>query len=420
MQERMENYIVHKLGKDIFFDKIENIIRWIENQRKFINDNLRIISQLLKNNEIKYILDNLEMAIFSLKNSKKSIDVNAILRNPTINIYNSELLSKIFEELGPGAKTSLYRAILLLAYEFWNSGQFEVDELTRSAEKEALGWLSKNFRNIYEEMIGSSRRNRPRKTDALSEDLFEVDLKTQRQVDNFINNTMLRYRALLKSIGESSSEIDRLSNQISEVENNVMSKFDKFNENCVLELKNISDKYKSLVDDHNKEMDGLRAAAKTEAATMAAETFWKEKRDNHSDMSRKSMIWLFLCMVFSVFVLPVLISFISSLVQVDYGKITAMGVVVVGLPTVLVLWVLRILASLYRSNRDRSDDAQERIAMLSAFLALQASGQVKEEERAVVLQALFRPFSAGPEETLPSPVWEAVMKRIDAGGGKVQ
>jgi hypothetical protein len=54
--------------------------------------------------------------------------------------------------------------------------------------------------------------------------------------------------------------------------------------------------------------------------------------------------------------------------------------------------------------------------MVNTFKALEHGGQAAPEERAIILQALFRPHNGKPEETLPSPVWEAINARIAKTG----
>lgn len=61
----------------------------------------------------------------------------------------------------------------------------------------------------------------------------------------------------------------------------------------------------------------------------------------------------------------------------------------------LVLWVARILTRLYLSEHHLRTDADERATMANAYLALIHKGSLEPTDRAIILQALFRPSADG-------------------------
>ena len=71
----------------------------------------------------------------------------------------------------------------------------------------------------------------------------------------------------------------------------------------------------------------------------------------------------------------------------DFGTLT-----MVSIPTLTALWILRHIGRLFVTNFERSGDARMRQTMATTFLALTKEGTeaVTQEERLMVLQALFR------------------------------
>jgi hypothetical protein len=59
-----------------------------------------------------------------------------------------------------------------------------------------------------------------------------------------------------------------------------------------------------------------------------------------------------------------------------------------------------------------ADDAEEREAMVMTFKALEFEKRVANEERLVILSALFRPHGGTVEENIPAPIWEIIAGRL--------
>lgn len=87
----------------------------------------------------------------------------------------------------------------------------------------------------------------------------------------------------------------------------------------------------------------------------------------------------------------------------DFGTLT-----MVSIPALTALWILRHFGRLFVTNFERSGDARMRQTMATTFLALTKEGTeaVTQEERLMVLQALFRApaESKGDEGHLGSPL----------------
>ena len=77
---------------------------------------------------------------------------------------------------------------------------------------------------------------------------------------------------------------------------------------------------------------------------------------------------------------------------------------IVGLFAALGIWLVRIITRLFLSNLHQASDAEERVTMVETFLSLMSEGQIsREEDRHLVLQALFRSTATGLVKDEGSP-----------------
>lgn len=77
------------------------------------------------------------------------------------------------------------------------------------------------------------------------------------------------------------------------------------------------------------------------------------------------------------------------------------------------LWVLRHMARMFADNIADARDAAQRSALTSTFLALSTQEKVSfsDNERAIIVQALFRPSPAQPtEDGVPVPLLELLRR----------
>jgi hypothetical protein len=87
------------------------------------------------------------------------------------------------------------------------------------------------------------------------------------------------------------------------------------------------------------------------------------------------------------------------------------------LPTIaaafLIVWVLRIISRQIIASLSMSSDAAERATMLTTFLSLmQKPEHVKEDDRILILSALFRPSSITGEDAAPPNWFDILMQRV--------
>jgi hypothetical protein len=83
------------------------------------------------------------------------------------------------------------------------------------------------------------------------------------------------------------------------------------------------------------------------------------------------------------------------------------------IPAVLIGWVLRLIHRVATTNLALMSEASERMAMVQTFLALIRDNVATEEDRILILQALFRPSSASGDEGAPPHWFDLLVQRLD-------
>lgn len=165
--------------------------------------------------------------------------------------------------------------------------------------------------------------------------------------------------------------------------------------------------YKNLHRQHSKQMQDIEQAFTTKMELQAAEFYWDDKLKGHICRAREASTAWWLALLFGGIILSVIWAltyrFVGFPTQWDLTRATFYA-----LPIIPYLWVLRTFGTERKLNRRMADDAEERIAMVKTFRALEYSGKISGEERIIVLNALFRQFASDGDETVPFAVVEAI------------
>lgn len=172
---------------------------------------------------------------------------------------------------------------------------------------------------------------------------------------------------------------------------------------------NLARKYKKEQIDHEERMAAMEKAFSTDMELKAAEKFWSNKRRINRRREETAKTRLFYGLGIVAVALVLLYSLVGWLAPKDN---TPLIIFLCLIPTVLAVWPLRVLANQVRTNKDMADDAEEREAMVYTFKALEFENRVGNDERLVILSALFRPHERAAEESVPHPVMEMVLKRL--------
>lgn len=180
-----------------------------------------------------------------------------------------------------------------------------------------------------------------------------------------------------------------------------------------------------------KEIQGewakLRATYDNELKLRAPREYWGSKLKEHKLLSSK---WLFAFACISFFGIS-LIGF-GVIFLPDFWKEYAenLGAVawvlpasMLGVPSFLTLWLLRVSGRQWSDHMVRQEDARERIVMIETFLALtrdkdSPSSIVDPNHLAIILSSIFRP---GPgfasDDSPPAGVFDAVLTKLGSSKG---
>lgn len=169
----------------------------------------------------------------------------------------------------------------------------------------------------------------------------------------------------------------------------------------------------------------------------ASVDYWQEKKANHQleeTTTRKILLW-FIAIggSFALVVFGIVVVFMLEMAGADATRFidgraadapplpaTPFLIVAAGLGAFLtaVFWAARILVRNYLTERALKLDAEERKVMTMTYLALIEEGAVAEEDRLVILNALFRPtpdplgHDDGPQEiALPAIMAKLIDQR---------
>lgn len=173
---------------------------------------------------------------------------------------------------------------------------------------------------------------------------------------------------------------------------------------------------------HRKAMAGMEAAFRARLDLEAPAQLWDEKSSRHADAASKRFKWAIATT--SLFGAVVLVGLIL-VVKYDLFTITdTQGValaLLLAVPLVCGFVVIRVLFRMYNLSQALADDSEHRSALMKSFLALstETGGGLRDEERLIVLNALFRPtdLSGAHDGAQVHHLFEVAAKRV-VGGDK--
>lgn len=163
------------------------------------------------------------------------------------------------------------------------------------------------------------------------------------------------------------------------------------------------------------DINNVKKAYSEDMKLRASVQYWDEKKGTHEKNRNKAFWHLVYFAAFGVLLgmalFGVAISFMLEASGVDVfafmtiepskGKNIALSTYVVvtaalGTALTALFWTARILVRHYLTERRLEGDAAERRVMTQTYLALLNEGAVKEEDRLVILNTLFRPSPDNP------------------------
>ncbi len=225
--------------------------------------------------------------------------------------------------------------------------------------------------------------------------------------DNNYNNKIKDIELKFKNMDE---ELNKIIDRTSKLSESVLNKIS-------LDAKN----YKTTLSDHRKEFQAITAAHLEEMRLKAPAVYWSEQANIHSIASYCG--WgIFFSIIAGIFFLMFdgKQNIINFLREVGGENFNPIGLIVVSLPSVLILWVLRQLSVFANTRRQLADDSRSREIMTTTYLALVAEPDsgMSDQDRMLVLNALFRPMTTSAQtETMP-PSMVGVLQEVVKKDGR--
>lgn len=163
-----------------------------------------------------------------------------------------------------------------------------------------------------------------------------------------------------------------------------------------------------------KELAALRQQVSDSIRLDASHNLWRERSSAHLKWSLGAFAVMLVCIIALV---TIVLSYgLPAIEPTAFEIVTRSGytthkLIVISLCVIGAAWVLRFVARSIVENMSLRSDAQHRQSMLETYLALRGEVGLKDEERVIILNALFRPLPGQtPDENPPTPAGEAFQK----------
>ncbi len=166
-------------------------------------------------------------------------------------------------------------------------------------------------------------------------------------------------------------------------------------------------------------------AYKEQMELQAPVTYWTQKAEDHKIQQNTLKFWV---IAYFAVTTPAVIGAFGLAggwligISAGGGKVDSPLYVVTGAGlaavTTLVFWAGRLLTRFYLSQNHLHHDANDRAVMTKTYLALTSVRQADENDRAIILAALFRPSADGivKDDGAPDMGVASVASKILTGG----
>ena len=165
-------------------------------------------------------------------------------------------------------------------------------------------------------------------------------------------------------------------------------------------LKKEQTDWATFSDTTQSEWKTLRNTFESQLRLEAPVKYWRDRADSTSKAAKRS---LFAFSATAIAIIGVLVVFGPEFLEYvstskNVGPFTTLAFV--SIPALTALWGLKHVARLFVTNIERSADARLRETMTTTFLALSKEGSatIDQQERLLILEALFRPPAPAPSD----------------------
>jgi|GEM_PF-2845884 len=247
-----------------------------------------------------------------------------------------------------------------------------------------------------------------------------VDIQTLLRTTRYLGQEVVQDTTDLPGVeglrSDYQAELSLLKNKFDETRTDFDKFFEKVNEAHLDENATFAnmeaawvEKTKNTFDGINTQWEKMQLTFNTQLALRAPTTYWKDQSESSRHRLWASAgvfvitgalsLWAFLC-----WGLP----YLANPAPAD--KSVILHVLPIVIPAFIVIWIMKILSKLMSGYLQRADDANERRVMVMTFLALMnkddsGAALVNDQDRILILHALFRPSAVSPTDDAPPVHW---------------
>lgn len=207
-------------------------------------------------------------------------------------------------------------------------------------------------------------------------------------------------------VGEKTASIEALHRDYAELASDIRSARESHQNDFDSAQQQRSERFEALLATHEAAMSDLRKAFREEMAMRAPTEYWRSKEEHHQRMSKASGRVAFGGMLVAAVGLAWILYSLLASTPPGSGP-DSWRLALVGLIGLFSVWAIRLVVRSYLSNLHLAGDAAERRVMVQTYLSLLESGAaVGDQDRQLILQALFRPAADGivKDEGVPPSV----------------
>jgi hypothetical protein len=158
-----------------------------------------------------------------------------------------------------------------------------------------------------------------------------------------------------------------------------------------IEIEELQSQSEKIRDTYDRKIAQIEDSFREKLALSEPISFWSGRVRTHRIAK---WIWFALLVAalsgFVVAGVEIVKSSWASLLTLEASSLPILALLL-GVPTAVILWAIRIVARIYRNEAAMYDDALERQTMLQTYIAMLAGGDMHVEDRDHVLRAVFRP-----------------------------
>ncbi len=242
---------------------------------------------------------------------------------------------------------------------------------------------------------------------------FPADETLRRQLlahDKSLQDLHSRFSS---SLAEKDIEVEGLRRSFSSSEASFRELLTKAGEQLSADREQQAKELSDAIRAHKETMEGIKSAFRESMKLRAPVDYWSTKAENHRSRAVYFSVRVTALLFVSFLGLPFAFWFVLGNVPVGSAPSPWQLGALLSLSLFLV-WPTRILIRNYLSHVHLQADAQERVVMVKTYLSLTEDGKIEsDEDRQIILHALFRPASDGliKDEGVPLSLAELITRQ---------